>query len=190
MTEVRQEEAESRLAMATGVFTGAVVLSVFGLYVFGNSRPEGHEVAGEVELAVPPEAVYALLSDYERRPDWRPRVARIGRIADDGEGRQVWRELDEGDDRFDFKVLEEVSGQRVVLTTASPDQIGYDATWSFSVAPRGSGSVLTVEEQGEVDNPLWRGIFYLRTGPWSTVEQELTMVADALSPGATPRRLR
>jgi uncharacterized protein YndB with AHSA1/START domain len=141
---------------------------------------------------VPPQQVYALLSDYERRPEWRPAVARIGRIDDDGEGRQVWRELDGGDDRFDFTVVEEVPGERVVLSTASPDQIGYDATWAFTVHanPDVGGSTLEVVEVGEVDNPLWRGVFYLRSSPWQTVEQELRWVADALSPGATPRRVR
>lgn len=192
MSEVerREEEGEAPLAKAIGAVTALVVLSVVGVYGYGVSRPVTHTLEGQLDLAAPPAEVYGLLSDFERRPTWRPQVERIGRIQDDDEGHPVWRELDASDDRFDFVVLDVVEGERVVLGTASPEQIGYDARWTFQVAPGPSGSRLVVEEVGTIANPLWRGLHYLQGGPWGGLERELHLVAAGLGEPARAQRLR
>lgn len=184
------DEGEAPLAKAIGAVTALVVLTVVGVYGYGMSQPETHDVAGQLQLEASPTEVYAFLADFAHRPDWRPRVARIGRIQDDTEGHPVWRELDASDDRFDFAVVEQREGERIVLATASPEQIGYDATWTFEVAPGSQGTLLTAQERGTIANPLWRGLFYLQAGPWEGLEQELAWIAEGLDDDAVAQRTR
>jgi len=180
-TAVRRDEPPGRgeriVAIASGIVTFVLVGGVLGTYVYGSSLPERHQVSVAVDLPVAVDEAYALLSDMEARPSWRPDVERIGRIHDDDAGHQVWRELDAGGDRFDLKVLSTSPPQRVVLATASPDQIGYDAVWTWQLQSSPDGSVVTLTEEGAIDNPLWRGLFYLRAGPESTVRDELRLLS-------------
>jgi len=175
--------AERAVGWVSGVFTMGLVGSVIGTYVYGSSQPEEHEVLAYVDVPVSVDEAYALLSDLEARPSWRPRVDRIGRIHDDGEGRQVWRELDHGGDRFDLKVMALTPPHEVVFATASPEQIGYDAVWTWHLRATDTGSLVTLTEVGEIDNPLWRGIFYLRSGPEETVLSELQLLSTRFGGG-------
>ena len=176
--------AERAVGWVSGVFTMGLVGSVIGTYVYGSSQPEEHEVLAYVDVPVSVDEAYALLSDMEARPGWRPRVERIGRIHDDETGREVWRELDHGGDRFDIKVMERTPPREVVFATASPEQIGYDAVWTWSLQAEDGGSRVALREVGVIDNPLWRGVFYLRSHPEETVLDELTLFSAHFGGGA------
>jgi hypothetical protein len=176
--------AERLVAGASLVVTAAVVLTVFGTYVYGANTSPHHVTEGSVALQASPSEVVALLQDMERRPSWRPDVARIARKSDPTDRREVWRELDHEDDRFDFEVVARPTDGLTIRTEAA-EQIGYEATWTFRVTPAGSGSKLALVEEGFVDNPLFRGVFWLRGGPEDTVRDELVWLGLALD-GVAP----
>ena len=178
------------VAIGSGVFTGAVVVGLVGVYVYGLSKPEVRVVTARAQLAgVSPEAVWAVLGDPAKRPEWRPRVDRIAHI-EDRDGLAVWRELDHDEDRFDFVVVQSVAPSRLVLAVAAPEQIGFEGSWTYELAPGPKGStVVSVTEEGKIANPLWRGIHNLRSGAWDTVEGELTMLSTHLGAPATVERV-
>jgi hypothetical protein len=171
---------ERWVAPASGAVMATIFLTLVGLYAYGVSKPEAYVTEGSVELSASPEQVMALLVDFPRRPEWRPGVARIGRIDDDPNGRAVWRELDQGDDRFDFVVVEQ-GPNRLVLGTASVDQVGVDTTWTFEVLPAPSGHArVRLTSRGVVDHPLYRGLFWLRSGPTASTKAELSWLGVAI----------
>lgn len=190
MTETAPQAAPTSMAekvvpAVSLAVTATLVSAVVGTYLVGRSASPNHVTVGAVELAASPAEVLDLLQDMTRRPDWRPDVTQIARKSDPTDDREVWRELDDEDDRFDF----EVTGRPhdgVVLRTDAPEQIGYEATWTFQVAPgKSGGSRVTVTEEGFIDNPLFRGLFWLRDGPEQTVRDELTWLGLAVD-GASP----
>lgn len=179
MSEIAEPAAGRWIAVGSGLVTGGLVLSVIGTYVYGSSLDDRFRVSMWAELDAPPADVVALLHDVERRPEWRPKVVRIGRKSDPADVREVWREMDVGDDRFDFEVIER-RADGLTLQTAAPEQIGYEATWRFSVLPDGDGSRLRLVQEARIDNPLFRGVFWLRGGPDAAVVDELEWLAISL----------
>ncbi|MCA9488542.1 MAG: SRPBCC family protein, partial [Myxococcales bacterium] len=69
---------ERWLAPLTGVIAIGTGLSIVAVYAYGRSLPVEHEVTVIAWAPVPPEKAWELLSDPTRRPEWAPRVERIG----------------------------------------------------------------------------------------------------------------
>lgn len=180
-------DAPGWLAPFTGLVALGTSLSLVGVYAYGERTPEAHDVRVRATYTVPADAVWALLVDMERRPTWRPNVDRIGRITDE-QGRPTWRELDPGGDRFDFEVVEEAR-PRLVLAVARPEDLGMTASWEYTVAPAGSGSTLDVREQGSLENPFFRGWWWLTTGPYAGIEPDLEAIGRVLGSETVIERL-
>ncbi|MEN0064959.1 MAG: SRPBCC family protein [Myxococcota bacterium] len=154
--------------------------TIVGIYAWGRSFPEDEVVRSEAQFDLPPDALWEVLGDPSRRAEWRPSVDRVGRIDDDAQGRAVWRELDDDEDRFDFRVEVADPGRRIGIAIAAPDQIGIEGGWDYEIEPNGSGSRLVVTESRRIENPLWRGLYHLTRGSHTTVDQELDMLATFL----------
>jgi uncharacterized protein YndB with AHSA1/START domain len=167
--------AERWLAPLTGGIAVTVSVVLVAIYAYGESLPIGHEASVVREVRAPPEVVWALLSAPERRPEWAPGVDRIGRVDDLG-GEPVWRELDASNDRFEF-VVEEARYPTFRYRTAKPEDVGIDATWTWTLEPRPTGTRLTLRVEGEVENTLYRGIWALRDGPEAAIRQDLDAFA-------------
>jgi hypothetical protein len=178
------------LAPISGVLAIGSGLAIVGVYLHGHNLPVEHVVAVEAVVPVSADEAGALLTDLPRRPTWRPHVARIGRVGDAADGRAVWRELDGGDDRLDL-VIDEVGADRLVLRIARPEDIGFRATWTWTIARTEGGVRIRVDEVGGVDNTLFRGWWSLRFGPYAAVESDLAAFAGALgAPDAEIVRVR
>jgi uncharacterized protein YndB with AHSA1/START domain len=121
--------------------------------IVGYSLPKGHSTTATARVAQPPEAVYALLTDVDRYPSWRPGVKALTRQPD-REGRPAW--------------IEEVSGMKIplyfermerpsllVARIADP-ALPFGGTWTYRIAPAAGGSEVTITEDGEVSNPFFR----------------------------------
>ncbi len=180
MSETSTENPwEKRITAVLSLVTLGLVSAVMGTYLYGNNTSPKHVAEASAQLKAPPEVVVAMLHDVQRRPEWRPDVEQVGRKSDPTDAREVWRELDDEGDRFDFEVVERRS-DGIVLRTDAAEQIGYEATWTFRVEAAPAGSRLTVTEEGFVDNPLFRGVFWLRDGPAESVVDELRWVGTAV----------
>ena len=164
-----------------------LAFGVVAVYFYGRAQPEAVEVSVRAELDSPRSDVWALLSDPMRRPEWRPFVDRIGRIADDADGHEVWRELDDSGDRFDFAVVERHPEDRFVIEVAAVDQIGMEGRWTWTLTDAGAGTVVELSERTAIDNPLMRGLNRLAHDPFDTVEQEVALLAEHLG---SPHRIQ
>ena len=69
----------------------AIAVIALVVVVVGYSLPTAHTVTRTARLALPPEALYAVLSDVDRYPSWRPSVKSLVR-APDRDGRPAWVE--------------------------------------------------------------------------------------------------
>ena len=170
---------ERRVTSAMLGVTVVLMSTVLGTYIYGANTSPRHVSEGSAALEAPADQVLALLHDMDRRPEWRPEVTRIARKADPEDPREVWREMDREDDRFDFEVVER-SSDGLVLRTEAAEQIGYEATWTFRVEPAANGTRVHVREEGHIDNPLFRGVFWLRGDTLQTVTDELTWLGLAV----------
>lgn len=177
------------LAPVSGALAMGLAGAWVGVYAYGSAVPERHRAEAVLRLATPPDRVWALVGDPGRRPEWHADIARIGRI-EDRDGRPVWRQLDQEDDRFDLWVVASEPPRQVVLEIADPDQIGLEARWTWTLSPVASGGTeVRLVQEGAVDNPVWRGVWALRFGPYHVVESELTGLATFFGESARPERV-
>jgi uncharacterized protein YndB with AHSA1/START domain len=133
---------------------GAVVaVLVVGLLVVGWLLPEKHTASQHVQLAAPPEAVWALLTNVEAFPTWRSDVKAVERLPD-RDGRPVW--VEEGSNgRITFATERREPPRLLVTRIADPD-LPFGGTWTYEVAQTPGGSTVTITEDGAIYNPVFR----------------------------------
>lgn len=156
-----------RVGVAALVLLLAAVALIAGI---GALLPQGHTASGRIALPVPPDRVFAVLSDVTRYPEWRSNVSRVEVL---GDVPVRWREHD-GSDAITFEVVDSAAPGARRVRIADPD-LPFGGTWTYSVVPDGTGSRLEIVEDGEVYNPVFRFISRFVIGHTATID---TFLAD------------
>jgi carbon monoxide dehydrogenase subunit G len=132
---------------------GGVALLVAVVAIVGYSLPVRHVATRVARVAQPPEAVYAVLSDVDRYPQWRPGVKRVQRHPD-REGGAAWTEEVSGMEvPLYFERMERPS---LLVARIAAGALPFGGTWTYRITPTASGSEVTITEDGEVYNPFFR----------------------------------
>ena len=146
----------------------AIAIIAVVVVIVGYSLPKGHTATRTTKLPLPPDAVYALLSDVDRYPTWRPGVKSLQRQPD-REGRPAW--------------IEEVSGMKIPLYFERTDRpsllvariadpsLPFGGTWTYRIAAAATGSEVTITEDGEVYNPFFRFMSRFVFGYYATLDE-------------------
>jgi hypothetical protein len=121
--------------------------------IAGAMLPKAHTASRTARVSMPPDALYSLLSDVNQYPAWRKDVKTLQRLPDK-DGRPAW--------------VEDVSGQKIplyfermerpsllVARIADPT-LPFGGTWTYRIAPAEGGSDLTITEDGEIHNVIFR----------------------------------
>jgi uncharacterized protein YndB with AHSA1/START domain len=165
--------------MLRGILITLAVLVVLILVVvaIGYALPVGHQASTQAVLSQPPERVFAVLTDVEAFPKWRGDLKRV-EVLDAGP-RKRWRESGSNGD-ITFEVAESNPPSRLVSRIADTN-LAFGGTWTYELAPEGSGTRLTITERGEVYNPLFRFMSRFVFGHTATMEQFLAALAKGLT---------
>jgi len=78
--------------------------------------------------------------------------------------------------RVPGELVEDVPGQRMV-TRILDTNLGYSGSWTYVFAPSGDGTQLTITENGEVSNVLFRFMSRYFFSQTATIEAYLTALA-------------
>jgi len=134
------------------IVAGLAVLALV-VAVVGAMLPKAHVASRTARVAMPPDALYALLADVDHYQAWRPDVKSLQRLPD-RDGKPAWIE-DVGGMKIPlhFELLERPS--RLVSRIDGPD-LPFGGAWVYEIAPAPGGSNLTITEQGEVSNVIFR----------------------------------
>jgi Polyketide cyclase / dehydrase and lipid transport len=143
------------------LLAGILVLII----VIGALLPQKHRVARTITLQQPVEVVWNLISGP---PNWRPDVRGYEELPQH-EGRRIWRETDKHGQTITFEAIESFPPRRLVTRIADPN-LPFGGTWTYDLVPRESSCLLTITEDGEVYNPLFRFISRFIMGHTSTID--------------------
>lgn len=136
------------------LFTVAGLAAVAAIVVVvGYVLPKGHVAARSATFAAPPEAIWAAITEIDRFPSWRADVKTVERLPD-REGRTTWVE-NGSSGRITLAVERSDPPRQLVLRIADPD-LPFGGTWTYDVAPAAGGATLTITENGEIYNPMFR----------------------------------
>lgn len=144
--------------------TGALLLVI----VIGALLPRKHVVSRSISLHQPPQAVWNLITGP---PTWRPTVAGYQELPP-REGHRMWRETDKQGQVITFEAVETSPPRRLVTRIADPT-LPFGGTWTYEITPTGSGCSLSITEDGEVYNPLFRFVSRFIMGHTATMDEYL-----------------
>lgn len=136
------------LIIAGGLAALVALLAVVGLFL-----PKGHRAQRTVVVNAPPDRVFALVSDVARYATWRLDVKLVEILADSG-GMLRFRET--GPHGVVPYRVERNEPPSHWVTRIDDPSLPYGGTWTFELTPQGSGTSLTITEDGEIYNPIFR----------------------------------
>jgi carbon monoxide dehydrogenase subunit G len=155
------------------VITLAVLVGLALIVVaVGWLLPVAHTARGQRRLAAPPDTVWRAITDVEAFTSWRPDVTRVERLPD-RDGRAVWTE--HGSSGSMTIAVERSEPPRTLVTRIQPG-LPFGGTWTYEITPDAGGSLLTITEDGEVYNPIFRFMSRFVFGHEATITGYLTAI--------------
>ncbi|HEX5636116.1 MAG TPA: SRPBCC family protein [Gammaproteobacteria bacterium] len=134
----------------------ALLIFIIVLIVFGLLLPEKHRASKSARFNVSAEYLWEIITNFEAYPTWRSGVTRIERINDIN-GHPVWNEINSDNQGIPYETMEAVPLKRLVRRIADP-ALPFGGSWEFSLESTPEGTMLTITENGEVYNPVFRVI--------------------------------
>lgn len=165
------------------VVLGGVVGLVALVALVGLLLPKGHVARRSIVLHQPPESVWSVITDFKGQPAWRKDVTRAELVSGGADG-EVWRE--EGSNTLSFRTSELQAPSRLVRTIADTN-IAFGGRWVYELATEDGGTRLTITEEGEVYNPIFRFIGHFFLNQAATIESYLTGLAQRFGEPAAIR---
>ncbi len=139
----------------------AVVIIPAIVVLIGAALPKEHVASRRMVLTAPPAEAFALIAGPS---DWRGIKYEL--LA---QHPLKWRETD-SNGAITYERVETVAPTRIVNRIAD-QKLPFGGSWTYEVAPHGSGTELTITEHGEVYNPLFRFVSRFIIGHTATIEK-------------------
>ena len=152
-----------------------VVLFVLVVVAIGALLPKQHTVTRSARFRSKPEQLFALIAGP---PTWRPDVKKY-EIVTNASGREVSRETDSNGETIDYEVVEKrlpVLLKRRIATAGLP----YGGAWTFALQEDNGFTTVSITEEGEIYNPVFRFVSRFILGYTRTMDSYLTDLAKAV----------
>ena len=171
------------LLWIVGLILGLVLLAGI-VALIGSRLPKTHVASRSIFLHRPPADVYAVARDFGSAPKWRAGVKQID-VEPQQNGAIYFREV-EKNGAVNYELTEDVPAQRMVTRIRDTD-LGYAGQWTYSFVPENGGTRLTIREDGEVSNVIFRFMSRYVFGQTATIDTYLTSLARHFGEETTPR---
>lgn len=148
----------------------------------GAFLPRRHQAIRHMRLRRPRAEVWSRVADLEAQPAWRDDLSAVTREPD-RDGHAVWRE--EGRNALTFETVAADAPHRLVRRIVSTGPFG--GQWTIALADDGTGTLVSITEDGEVYSPLFRFASRFVLGHTRTIDGYLRMLARSFDePDAAP----
>jgi hypothetical protein len=170
------------MVMIVGAVVGLLLLAA-AVWIVGLLLPVQHVCARSAVYRQPPAAVWALISNPAGYPAWRRDVRGVDLLAP-VEGRPRWRESG-GERPLTFEVVSSDPPKRLVTRIADTG-LPFGGGWTFDLVPDGKGCRLSIRENGEIYNPLFRFMARFAIGYHRTLEAYLRALGGTFGEATRP----
>ena len=167
--------------IVVGVITGLVLIAGIAALV-GSRLPKAHVASRSIFLHRPPQDIYAVVRDFASAPRWRTDLKQIDVEPQQG-GPVYFREVGKHG-TVNYELVDDVPAKRMV-TRIRDTNLGYSGQWTYTFAAENGGTRLTIREDGEVSNVLFRFMSRYIFGQTSTIDSYLTSLAKHFGEDAT-----
>ena len=166
-----------------GIVAGLLVLAGI-IALIGSQLPKSHIASRSIHLRRSPQDVYAVVRDFNSAPKWRADLKRIEVQAPQGGPVRFREEAKHG--TVNYELVEDVPAQRIVTRILDTD-LGYSGQWTYMFTPENDGTRVTIREDGEVSNVIFRFMSRYVFGQTSMIDSYLTSLAKHFGEEATPQ---
>jgi uncharacterized protein YndB with AHSA1/START domain len=163
---------------------GGVIALVLGLVVVGLLLPRAHVATSRIEVTRPPGDVWAVIRDLGQVPSFWTEVKTSVR-APDRNGHETWTQAMKNGFTIGLEIVEDQPPHRLVTRMVLEGKAPFGGSWIYEVAASGSGSQVTLTEDGWVDNPFFRVVSRIM-GYHATLDSYLRALGRKLGEGVTP----
>ena len=163
---------------------GGLILLVGIVALIGSRLPKSHVASRSILLRRSPQEVYAVVRDFGSASKWRSDVKQMDVEAPQG-GPVYFREVGKNG-TVNYELVEDVPGQRMVTRIRDTD-LGYSGQWTYLFAAENGGTRVTIREDGEVSNVLFRFMSRYVFGHTATMDSYLTSLAKRFGEEAVPQ---
>lgn len=165
----------------------AVIAALVAIVVVGGLLlPVGHVASVRGFVAAPPESVYMAIADVAGGPAWRSDLDEVRVLSSGGE---PLRWLEQGRYGAIRYVREEERPHERIVSRIDGTEQGFGGRWTWRLEPEGAGTRVTVTEDGEVYNPVFRFLSRFVFGHYGTMEGYLRDLGRRFGSEVAPERL-
>lgn len=158
---------------------GVVLLIPCIVWIIGMTLPQSHTAEISRQFEATPEEIFTLITDVEHFPNWRTNVDRVEIINDDEKSFQ-WREYYTNEDPLSFRIVESHENSMLV-TEIADENLPFGGSWTYKIQPEGKQTQLTIIENGDVYNPIFRFISKFVLEHEGTIKQYMTDLETAVN---------
>ena len=163
---------------------GGIVLLVGIMALIGSRLPKTHVASRSILLHKSPADVYAVVRDFASAPKWREDLKQVDVEVSQG-GPVYFREVGKND-TINYELIEDVPAQRMVTKIRDTD-LGFGGQWTYLFSPENGGTRVTIREDGEVTNVLFRFMSRYIFGHTATMDSYLGSLAKHFGETAVPQ---
>ena len=171
------------LFIVVGVVAGIALLAGI-IALIGSQLPKQHSASRSLFLHQSPAQVYAVVRDFAAAPTWRSDVKGIDVFERPGQPVRFCEEGKHG--KINFELAEDIPSQRMVTRILDTD-LGYSGKWTYLFIAENGGTRVTITEDGEVSNLLFRFMSRYVFGHTATLDGYLNSLAKRFGESASPQ---
>ena len=135
------------------IVAGVIAALIALMALLGSLMPKGHTASRTTVINKSPEVLWQTMTDCAAFPQWRTDVKSV-EVLPDRDGHKVWRE-DGKNGKMTLETIEASPPTRLVVRIADPG-LPFGGTWTYDLQASGGSSRVTITEDGEVYNPIFR----------------------------------
>lgn len=142
---------------------GVLILLMF---IMGSTLPQKHTATSSLAFTSSREEVWSVLTRFEEWPSWRTDLKSIQT------GHNSFTEVNTDGESVEYQIDEFAPNERLITRIITPD-LPYGGSWTYELTQAGNGCTLTITENGEVYNPLFRFMSKYMFGHTATMDTYL-----------------
>ncbi len=156
----------------------SILIILFVLaFAIGFALPVNSEHTRTITLKQTPEAIFAVLADVQRFPEWNRNLQKIEMLPPT-DGKETTRQTFKGN--VVMTIVTSASNPPKHLVRSMGDVGGpFVGSWTYEIAPTAEGSDVMLKEHSEIKNPFFRVMICI-FGPTKYMDEHLVDLAKRL----------
>ena len=154
------------------IVVAAVVVLIVAVVAIGAALPKQHSASRSMIVKSSPDVVYGMVRDFASHARWRPDVQKIDILS----ASQFREHASHG--VVTYSIDDDQPGRRLVTRIVDKD-LGYSGSWTYLFEGVPEGTRVTITENGEVSNVVFRFMSRFVFGHATTMEKYLAALQRA-----------